>query len=418
MPIWERFAKPPSVRGLNAFGSGLRRFGVTWPRVEVEGLLARACWCAGLTDFGGDSFREGLEVLVAAFRRRGSSSPFGRLVFGEFVTGLLVGRLRVEEELTRHPEILEVPVDRPLFVIGMPRSGTTLLHRLMATDPAGRPLLYWESVAPAPAPSPETYRSDRRIGLIRRSLRRAEALSPRLAVAHESDAESAEEDNLLHARDFLSPYLGFFFDVPDYVEWMAAASPGRLLENYRYARRQLQILSWRVRGEHWVLKSPMHQYALGALLGVYPDANIIVTHRDPRAVVASLASLAAAVRGIHADRLDLRGLGAEFVRAAAKGANDAVAARESLDPARFFDVEYDQLVADPIGTVRAACDHFGYGFTPAFEQDARRWLADNPRHRRGVHRYHLADFGLDGRTVDRHFAPYQAWLEGHRRSRA
>ena len=130
-------------------------------------------------------------------------------------------------------------------------------------------------------------------------------------------------------------------------------------------------------------------------------------------MVPSLSSLAAAARGIFTDRLDLRALGAEFVAAGARGANDAIRAREGLDPARFYDVGYDRLVADPIDTVRAACAHFGADFTPAFEANARAHLAANPQHRRGVHRYRLADFGLDGPTVDRHFAPYRAWLDRH-----
>jgi len=410
-PIWERVRKPPAVRAINAAGSGLRKLGVTRPRVDPEKMMGRARQLSGLSDFGNDSFREGLEALADAFNRRDSANTFGRIAFRQYVTGLLITRLRVEDELARHPEILEVPVDRPLFITGLPRSGTTFLHRLMSEDPAGRPLLYWEAVAPAPAPEPETYRADPRIARVRHQIRQEHALSPRLAVAHETEAESPEEDNGLHARDFVAPYLGFLFDVPDYVRWLSEVPPDRLLENYRYARRQLQLLSWKVRGDHWVLKSPTHQYSLDALLGAYPDARIIVTHRDPRAVVPSLSSLAASVRGIFADRLDLRDMGEEFLGAVARGTTDAIEARESLDPSRFFDVGYDRLVADPVGVVRDACAHFGQDFGPAFEANARRWLAGNPQHRRGVHRYRLEDFGLDGETVDRHFARYREWLE-------
>ncbi len=410
-PIWEQIRKPMAVRAINAAGSGLRKIGLTWPKVDPETMIDRARHISGLSDFGDDSFREGFEALVGAFNRRDSANAFGRIAFRECVTGLLITRLRVEDELARHPEILDVPVDRPIFITGLPRSGTTLLHRLMSEDPAGRPLLYWESVAPSPAPRPETYRTDPRIAWVRHQLRREEKLSPRLAVAHEIEAEIPEEDNVLHSRDFVTPHLGFLFDVPDYVRWLSDVPADRLLENYRYARRQLQLLSWKVRGGHWVLKSPVHQYCLDALLGAHPDARIIVTHRDPRAVVPSLCSLAAAVRGIFADRVDLRALGEEFLEAVARGAFDAGNARESLDPSRFFDVGYDRLVSDPIGTIRDACDHFGADFTPTFEANARRWLVENPQHRRGVHRYRLEDFGLDGEAVDRHFARYREWLE-------
>ncbi len=410
-PIWEQIRKPLTVRAINAAGSGLRKLGGTWPRVDPRTMMERARQLSGLSDFGNDSFRAGLAALVDAFNQRDSANAFGRIAFRDTVTGLLITRLRVEDELARHPEILGVPVDRPIFITGLPRSGTTFRHRLMSEDPAGRPLLYWEGVAPAPAPEPATYRTDPRIAWVRHQIQREDALSPRLSVAHEIEAEIPEEDNLLHARDFVTPHLGFLFDVPDYVGWLAEVPPDRLLENYRYARRQLQLLSWKVRGDHWVLKSPVHQYCLDALLGAHPDARIIVTHRDPRAVVPSLCSLAAAIRGIFTDRLDLRALGEEFVEAVAQGAMAAIEARESLDPSRFFDVGYDRLVADPIGTVRDACAYFGADFSPEFEANARRWLAGNPQHRRGVHRYRLEDFGLDEASVDSHFAPYREWLD-------
>ena len=410
-PIWERVRKPLTVRAINAAGSGLRKLGVVRPRIDPEDLMGRARRISGLSDFGAGSFREGLDALVGAFNRRDSASTFGRIAFRQYVLLVLVGRLRVEAALVRDPEIGQVPVDRPVFITGLPRSGTTLLHRLMSEDPAGRPLLYWESLAPAPAPEPATYRTDPRIARVAQQLRRQHALSPGLAVAHEIEAESPEEDNSLHARDFLAPQLGFLFDVPDYVRWLAEVPADRLLENYRYARRQLQLLSWKVRGDHWVLKAPTHQYALGALLGAHPDARIIVTHRDPRAVVPSLCSLAASVRGIFAARLDLRAIGEEFVKAGARGATLAIEARESLDPSHFCDVAYDRLVADPVGTVRDACAHFGIDFTPTFEANVRRYLAANPQHKRGVHRYRLEDFGLDADAVDRHFAPYRDWLD-------
>jgi hypothetical protein len=410
-PIWETIRKPARVRALNAAGAGLRTLGADWPRLDVATILARAQWSAGLSDFGDGSFRDGLEALVDAFHRRGTASAFGRMVFRQYLTGLLVGRLRVQDELARHPEILDVPGDRPQFFSGLPRSGTTLLHRLMSQDPAGRPLLHWEAFAPAPAPDPETYRDNPRINAIRYHLEQLEALSPRLSVAHEFAVASPEEDNNLHARDFVTPYLGFLFDVPDYARWLSEVPPARVLETYRYARRQLQLLGWKIRGDHWVLKAPSHQYSLAALLGAHPDACVIITHRDPRAVTPSACSLAAAVRGVHADRLDLRALGEELVQTIAVGPVRAIEARRSLDPSRFLDVGYDRLVADPIGVARDAYAYFGYEFTPAFEANARRWLGENPRHKRGIHRYRLEDFGLDGQTVDRHFARYRAWLE-------
>ena len=407
--IWEHTRQPAWVKLLNATGGGLARLGVRWPRLDPEGLMAAARRKSGLSDFGDGRFVEGLRVLVDAFDRRDDVHAFGRIFFQEYVTSLLVNRLKIEADLARHPEILQVPIKRPLFITGLPRSGTTFLHRLMSEDPAGRTLLFWESLEPSPSPEPATYRTDPRIARARRQMDLLYRLSPRLATAHEYDAESPEEDNNFYAHDFRGGILGFLFDVPDFVRWLDKDDLDGL---YEYARRQMQHLSWKVRADHWVLKAPAHLYSLPPLLRAFPDAAIIVTHRDPLQVIPSICSLAAGFRSIQTNRLDLRRLGAEFAEAMAVGPERAIAARATLDPSRFFDVSYDRMVADPIATVRQACAHFGYDFTPEYESRARRYLLENPRHKHGAHRYRLEDFGLDEETVNRHFAAYRGWLAG------
>jgi hypothetical protein len=279
----------------------------------------------------------------------------------------------------------------------------------MSEDPVGRTLLFWESTQPSPPPEPATYRTDPRIAKVQRQTDLLYQLSPRLAIAHDFDAESPEEDNTFYAHDFRAGIIGFLFDVPDYARWLHEDD---LIGLHEYARRQMQHLSWKVRGDYWVLKAPAHLFSLPALLGAFPDAAIIVTHRDPLQVIPSLCSLAAGFRILHTNRLDLRRLGAELAEALAVGPERAIAARATLDPSRFFDVSYDKMVADPIATVRAACAHFGYDFTPEYESKARRYLAENPRHKHGAHRYRLEDFGLDAETINRHFAAYRDWLAG------
>ena len=323
---------------------------------------------------------------------------------------MLVNRLKIQADLTRHPAILDVPVSRPLFITGLPRSGTTLLHRLMSVDPAGRTLLLWETLEPSPPPLPETYTTDPRIARARRQMVLLHRLAPRLATAHEFDAESPEEDNALHSHAFAAGILGFLFDAPDYIRWLRDQD---YTATYRYARQQLQLLSWKCRGEYWILKAPAHLFALEPLLAVFPDACIVMTHRDPLRVVPSVCSLAAALRGILTDRLDLRRLGAETLEALHVGPDRAIETRARSDPARFFDVSYDELIASPIETVHTVCRHFGLDCGPEYEARARRWLAENPQHKHGVHRYHLGDFGLDEATVERHFGGYRAWLAAH-----
>jgi len=372
--------------------------------------MAQAQRRARLSDFGDDRFREGLRVLVDVFNDQNTAHAFGRIFFREYCTQLLVNRLRIQADLTRHPEILDVPIAKPLFITGPPRSGTTFLHRLMAQDPACRTMLYWETVQPSPSPQRETYRTDPRIALARKQVEFLNQLSPRLAVAHEFEAESAEEDNGLFAHAFAAGMLGFMFDVPDYVRWLDDQD---LIGPYRYLKQQLQLLSWKYRGDYWLSKAPAHLFGLDALLTVFPDACVVVMHRDPHKVIPSVCSLAAALRSIQTDRLDLRRLGSEMVQGLSEGPKRARAARAQLDASHFFDVSYDQFVANPIGTVRSIHQHFGYDFSPEFESKARRWLAENPARKHGVHQYSLGDFGLDSATIEENFPDDLAWLRTH-----
>jgi hypothetical protein len=396
------------VKLVNAAGAGLRRVGMRWPRLDAGSMMHEACRRTGLSDFGDGAFRDGLRTLVDSFNAQDTAHAFGRIFFREYCTGLLANRLKIQADLMRHPEILDVPIERPLFITGLPRSGTTLLHRLMSEDPAGRTLLMWEAMEPSPPPERATRATDPRIARARRQLMLVERLAPRLATAHEFTAESPEEDNNLHSHAFAAGILGFMFDVPDYVRWLRDQDYSR---TYRYARQQLQLLSWKCPGDYWILKAPAYLFSLDALLAVFPDANIVMTHRDPFRVVPSVCSLLAAMRGILTDRLDLRRLGAETVEAIGVGPDRALETRARFEQARFFDVSYDRLVAAPIETVGAVCRHFGYDFSLEYERRAERWLAENPQHKHGVHRYRLGDFGLDEATVEHHFGRYRAWLD-------
>ena len=407
-PIWERTPRPIRFRVLNALGAGLRRVGYDWPTVTVDQVLWQAKRRTGLSDFGDDGFREGLRVLVDAFKATDSAHALGRVLFNEYCTGLLVNRLKLQRDLKRHPEILQVPVPRPLMVTGLPRSGTTLLHRLLSEDPAGRPLRLWEALEPSPPPEPATAHKDPRIARVRGKLAYLHKFSPRLTTAHDFSAESPEEDNSLFANSFAAGINAFYFDVPDYVHWLYGQD---LTPGYMEHKRQLQHLSWKLRREYWILKAPAYMFGLTSLLSVYPDANIVITHRNPRKVTPSLCSLAAATRAVFSDQIDLRRLGDDFLNAFSTAPTRMIAARANADPTRFLDVSYEQLLADPIGTVRATCAHFGYAFTPEYEARTRRYLAENPQHKHGVHTYALADFGLTADRVNSAFADYREWLD-------
>jgi hypothetical protein len=402
-PIWYRSYRPLWMRGLNAVGRALDR---ARPRLDPDAMMAEARRRTGLDDFGDESFRPGLEVLVASFVE-GTPHTFGRFFFREYCVRLLASRLRIERDFKRHPEILDVPIRRPIFVTGLPRSGTTFMHRLLAEDPLGRPLLFWETLEPSPPPERSTYATDPRIARARRSVRQVYSLAPGLAAAHLFEAESPEECNNLFAHAFAAGINGVLFDVPRYVEWLGEQD---LVGNYRYLRRQLQLLTWRCGADHLVLKAPAHLFGLDAVLTVFPDAAIVVTHRDPLKVIPSLCSLSAACRGMISDHVDLRRTGVEYIDAMSTGINRALDVRASADPSRFFDVPYQALMADPVGVTRDVCGYFGYDFGTEFEARVNRWLVENPQHKHGVHRYSLEQFGLDAETLNTAFARYRAWI--------
>ena len=235
---------PPLARSvLNRVGGLLRNIGVRWPRLDAEDLMVAARRRTGLSDWGDDRFRQGLRILVESFDRQDTAHTFGRLFFREFCIGLLVNRLKVQDEWNRHPEIRAVPVRRPLFVTGLPRSGTTFLHRLLSQDPLARPLLFWETLEPAPPPEPAAARTDPRIAG-RPSDPRSRGSGAGAPRRPPLRAQSAEECNALFAQNFSAAMLAYMFDAPGYIDWLESLDR---VENYRYFKAQLQLLSWKCR---------------------------------------------------------------------------------------------------------------------------------------------------------------------------
>jgi hypothetical protein len=284
------------------------------------------------------------------------------------------------------------------------------VHRLLSQDPAARPGLFWETLEPSPPPEAATARTDPRIARARRAIRDLEAMAPRLRAAHLYEAEAPEECNPLFAHSFSAAILAYMFDAPGYIDWLQSLDR---VENYRDLKAQLQLLSWRHPGDHWVLKAPAHLFSLDAILTVFPDACLVVTHRDPLESIPSACSLAAAYREITSRQVDLVRLGTEVCEVLAVGTEWALEARAAADPARFFDISYPALLADPIEAVRAVYDHFGYTGEAAMVDRMRQWLAKNRQGKQGAHRYSLRQFGLEPAALSDRFARYRAWMAEH-----
>jgi hypothetical protein len=298
-------------------------------------------------------------------------------------------------------------VPAPLIVAGTPRSGTTMLHRLLALEATGRPLLFWESMCPAPPPTPETHGRDPRAEEARRMVRVMDRLAPDLIAGHELQADGPEECNNLFNPTFQHPIFSFTYRVPAYMEWLRDRD---MTGPYRYYRRLLQLLSWKMPTGRWVLKAPAHTFYLDKLLEVFPDACIVLLHRDPRQVVPSVCRLSVAFRRISTDFIDPEAIGPAFNDSLAWALEQALGVLAERGTARILTVGYKELLAAPLTTVHRIHDHFGIARDPALDERVRAWLAANPQHKHGVHRYGLDQFGLDEEAVDSRWAFYREWL--------
>jgi len=296
-------------------------------------------------------------------------------------------------------------VRRPLFVTGLPRTGTTLLHGLLAQDPESRAPLHWESIFPVRL-GRARQEAEQHAEAAARQVRWFHRLNPDLPRIHPVGARLPEECLIITSHSFLSYQFQTTHYVPSYQSWLEAQD---LRASYEWHRRFLQHLQWRGRGERWVLKAPAHLFGLPALFAAYPDAGMIFTHRDPTEVAASLASLTTHLRDTFSETVDPKAVGAEMTERWARGIYRALEDRDAghARPEQFYDVRYTDLVRDPIGTVRRLYAHYELPFTAAAEDRMRRFLAENPKDKHGQHAYTLEDLGLDADDLACRFKAYR-----------
>jgi hypothetical protein len=398
--------QPLALRALNRMGHVLHRLGVHPVRLDEAGLLAEAERRTHLSDFGDDFFREPLRRLVDALEREAALSLLGRVIARRDLLRCLENRLRMTEVMRHHPELLEGPVPAPIFIVGLPRTGTTILHELFAQDPANRVPMTWEVMHPWPPPERSSYDCDPRIAQVERHFAGVDRVLPDFKKMHPMGAQLPQECVALMAHDFATLMHHTTHDVPSYQRWLEELD---FRPVYASHRRQLQYLQWRCAAERWVLKSPGHLWELEPLLAVYPDARVVQTHRDPVRVVASLVSLVRLLRSLASERVDPVAIGEDWSARLARGLERsmAVRARGLLPPERVFDLHFTDFVGDEIATVRRIYRHFGLELGGEAEARMERFLADHPRDRHGVHRYELSAAGLDASAERRRYVAYQ-----------
>jgi hypothetical protein len=405
--------RPLPIRVFNALGRAGTRLGVRGFSLAEESLLAAARAEAKLPDFGAETFLTGLRVLLASLERDAKLSAFGRYFARRQVLELLVTRLRLVDWRKQHSEVEKQEIARPLFVLGLPRTGTTLLYGLLALDPAHRSPLSWEIDDPCPPAEAASYESDARIAKSEWRFSQLRELARGIQTIHPVGAALPQECIVITASEFTSIRFEMCFDVSTYQDWLLEAD---LTGCYAWHRRFLQHLQSRFAKERWVLKSPGHLGAIDALLSAYPDALIVQTHRDPRRVVPSVSSLEWTLRQVASDAGDPHALGRQQLRAWSKTLALGMRARErhAARAAQFLDLHFHEIASDALGCVRRIYAHFGLALTPEFERRMRDYLAAHPREEHGAHRYTLEGFGLGASEVDDAFAEYTARFDVRR----
>jgi len=396
----------PLVRVLNRGGRVIARSGFSLVRLGESLLLEEAKRQARLEDFGSEGYREPLRRLLHSFGTEAQLTLLGRIAARQDLLRLLANRLRMQEDRRRHPDIDAEQIRQPIFVTGLPRTGTTLLHGLLARDPVHRAPLNWEVMLPSPPPERSHSRREPRIAGAARQIRWFYRLNPDFRRIHPIGARQPEECLIITSQSLRSFQFQTSHFVPSYQTWLEASD---LRPSYEEHRRVLQHLQWHCAGARWILKAPAHLYGIDAIFAVYPDARVIFTHRNPLEVVPSMASLHTVLRSTFSDGVDPVAVGEEMTRRWAAGIERAMAARDGgVAPAgRFMDVNYPDLVRDPLATVRRIYAHFEMPFTPSAEERMNRFLRDNPKDKHGRHQYSLAQFGLDPDAESERYRGYR-----------
>jgi hypothetical protein len=369
----------------------------------VEDLHASATRITGLDDFGGgDDYVEGLEVLLESYARDAGLTPLGNGNARMFLRGALVARLLSEAQWRQHPEHADVAIERPIFVTGLPRTGTTALHRLLTADPGHQGLELWLTEVPQPRPPRETWEENPVFAGIQAGYSKHHQENPEYMGLHYIAADQVEECWQLLRQSMRSISFECLAHLPTYSAWLAGQD---WRPAYRRHRRLLQLIGLPDAGRRWVLKNPSHLFALDALFDVYPDALVVQTHREPRTAIASVCSLAAASSAGWSDTFTGATIGRDQLELWARGLEKFTADRAALDPSRFLDVAYEDFVADPIGTTEGVYAHFGLPLSDAARLSMRAVHEESTSGgRRPAHRYTLADAGLTADDVDARFA--------------
>lgn len=370
-----------------------------------DALMTAAAQATGLDDFGLDDFEEGLGVLLESYARDATLTPLGEQLVRDELIGDLCGRLQVVDHLKQRPEIRDTKLERPVFILGLPRTGTTTLQHLLQQDPDSQVLEYWLGVVPQPRPPRDQWDASPDYQRVAEVLRLTYESDPGLRALHDVSAEGAGECRFVFRHLFMDDSYDHTAYLPSYREWFDAQPMDRV---YRWYRDVLKLVQWPETGRRWVLKYPPHLRCLPEIFREFPDAFVIQTHRDPARVIPSHASLLAHFTAVYEENVDRAYIGKLvadlWTHHFAKGIRDRQAlGRED----HFYDLHFRDVLADPVGSLQKAFDAFGLELSDRAIANMQAWIDAHPAGRHGAHAYTAEDFGLDPVDLSQRFADYR-----------
>jgi hypothetical protein len=398
--------RPPPIRAINALGRVLARFGVVPISLVDERLTQVARQQMGLSDFGPESFRPGLAKLMESIESDGQLTLFGRFFARRQILELLSHRLRLVDYRKRVPEVADEIIRRPLFILGLPRTGTTLLYGLLAEDPSNRAPLSWELDDPCPPAETETYLTDPRIERTQKRFDQVERLAPGFQTIHPVGALMPQECIVPMASEFMSIRFEMSFDVESYDRWLLQQD---MTATYEHHRRFLQHMQSRHMKERWILKSPGHLGSLDTLFRTYPDAMVVQTHRDPVRVIPSVANLEYTMRMVASDDVDPIRVGRQMMHVWSTLLEQGMdaRARHPEREAQILDLSMRDIVLDPIASIERIYRHFELDLSLDARKRMEQYLELHPKDEFGIHRYSLGAFGLEEEVVSAVFKGYR-----------
>ncbi|MBK7948836.1 MAG: sulfotransferase [Deltaproteobacteria bacterium] len=368
---------------------------------RLGALVDEARRATGLHALGPDEWREGLECLLEAAEREANLTTIGRgMLFEQVVTGL-VGRLHSEAGFANHPDVESVPIERPILVVGMPRTASTTLHRLLIRDPALQGLEMWLADTPMRRPPRATWPSIPAFVECDRRTRALFEAAPELRAIHDMDADEVDECWHLLRQSFATVNLECTFRIPSYSRWWAACDMGPM---YRRYRRNLQLIGGGAPGQRWLLKDATHMFHLDRFLEVFPDACVVTTMRDPAKMIPSVASLTTSVMRPAVADFDPIAHGQAQLELWVRGLRRIDAVCAGLPRDRFYRMEFEDFQADPVAEVRRIHARFGLELSREAEAAMRSWLERNRKGRHGEHAYRAEDYGLSPERIRAAFA--------------